>query len=1188
MKVSLLLSITLLLCGRVFAQIPISTGGVVNTCNAVFTDDGIGGSYTDTPYTITICPDNPGDVIQANFAAFSLQTSPGNGQSDQLYVYDGMDNTELSLGPYSGSVANLQITATVNNPTGCLTFVFDPNGPANAGSPGWEALISCTTPCANPTLAAAIVDPIPEGTEQTVSVCMGEDVSFSGMGSVPQPGFTIDQYSWDFADGTSGNGMNVTHAFNAPGEFMVNLTVSDNNGCNNVNVIPLQVLVSTVPTFTGMSDLTTCLGDTVYGIVNVGDNVLLDDATNIGGSADGTTWTALPPQVVVDTTYLADGAGFSFSSDIIYDFFEPGQTLTNCDDLWGIMVNMEHSYVGDVSISITCPNGTLVDLVAFPSGGGGTYLGEAIDDGFGASPTEPGIGYDYQWVTTSPNGSWTDAFNAGVAGGNVIANAGGNPVGNSLAPGDYEATGNLCDLVGCPLNGAWTFSVLDNLGADNGYIFEWGLNLNPALFPGITTFTPTIGEDADSSFWSMTGTDSGIQWIESISNNADAIEIYPQALGIYDFTYNVLNSFGCTFDTTIQLTVTQAPFVTAGTDQIVACMPVQLDGGLQNDPIVPCADCGTFNYCYDVFDFYQEILCPDNANDGFVSITFLSGTIAVNDNLFVYNGPNTWPSPQIAMYSGDLAGQTWTSTDPSGCLTFSISEWDGVGNCTDGGAEEWTYSVTAGSAAAAGFIWEWSPDNPLDFANTQDPTAALEGTYTLSGYPNGYPGCASSDEVVISLVSTNYPGVGDTITLCSNAPAIDLFDVLTNGPATWGVWLLDGAPITADNVLLFDPATDAADVFEYQLDGGSGCINSAFVGIEIPATLNMVASDDTILCDAGTVDLDVYAITPDEPSNSFLWEFEGETISTQQDFSFSPQESGQACITVTDACNLSTTQCLQVDVLPVISPAFTADTTAGCWPGVFVLSIENGLSEYASSRWVLSDGSVLLNQQEVPVSFNAPGTYGVELILTNAAGCDYSIANNAYLTSYAPPTVSYTVGPQPTDIYDTELHFESVTNGYPISNYAWTFNSIIGTLIGGSAAANPVFTFPNDFGGSYMVNLEVTDIHNCTAFVSGNSVQINDITQFYIPSGFTPNNDGLNDVLQFVGADIDETRFQFEVFNRFGEKMFESTDPNAAWTGNTGDGEYYAPNGVYSWRAIVVSASTGVKRELNGSIIIMR
>ena len=46
---------------------------------------------------------------------------------------------------------------------------------------------------------------------------------------------------------------------------------------------------------------------------------------------------------------------------------------------------------------------------------------------------------------------------------------------------------------------------LDNLAIDNGYIFEWGLNLNPALIPGVTTFTPTIGLSADSSFWTGPG-----------------------------------------------------------------------------------------------------------------------------------------------------------------------------------------------------------------------------------------------------------------------------------------------------------------------------------------------------------------------------------------------------------------------------------------------------------------------------------------------------------------------------------------------------------------------------------------------------------------------------------------------------------------------------------------------------------
>jgi len=1180
-------------CATLHAQIPISTQGVVNTCNAVFTDDGIGGAYSDTPYTITICPDNPDDVIQANFAAFSLQESPGNGNSDLLFVYDGMDNTAMSLGPYSGSIANLQITATVNNPTGCLTFVFDPNGPANTTFPGWEAIIECTTPCANPTLAAAIIDPAPVAADQTVSVCVGETVSFSGAGSAPQPGFTIDQYTWDFADGTSGTGSNVSHDFTAPGEYVVNLTVTDNNGCNNLNVIPLQVLVSTSPTFTGMSDLTTCLGDTVFGVVVIGENSLVDDFTNIGGSANGTTWTALPPQVVVGETYLADGAGFSFASEIVYDFFEPGQTLENCDDFWGVMVNMEHSYSGDVSISITCPNGTIVDLVAFPSGGGGTYLGEPIDDGFGTSPTEPGVGYDYEWVTDSPNGTWNEAFQGGVNGGSVIAGV-GNPTGNTLAPGQYSSVGNLCDLVGCPLNGAWTFAVLDNLGADNGYIFEWGLNLNPALYPDVTTFTPTIGAGPDSSYWVTSGNDSGIQWINSISNDGDLVEIIPGATGTFDFTYYVVNSFGCEFDTTIQVTVTEAPTVTAGDDQLISCGEVQLNGGLLNDPVVACASCGVYNYCYTTFDFYQQTYCPDNAGDGFVSITFLEGSAAVNDNLFVFNGPNTWPSPQLGSYTGDLTGLTWTSTDPSGCLTFYISEWDGVGNCTDGGAEEFLYSVSAGSAEAASFVWNWTPNNPLDFDNVASPTVLdlnQNTTFTLTGYPFGYPGCASSDQVFVGIDPLGSPGENADLEICPTAAPFSLFESLGGNPATGGEWFYNpggGLPLEPLASEQFDPMTQLPGDYDYVISVNADCQNFATVTIEMPLPTEIIASDDTTICNAGEVNLDLYTLSEGLAPFQYNWMFNGQMVSTSEDANLLPTENGIACLTVTDACNYTVESCMNIEVLPIITPLFTADTTAGCWPDGFQLSIVTDPADYAQSRWVLTDGQQFLNQSDVSVAFELPGTYGAELILTNAAGCSYSVNADNLLTSYSPPSANYSFGPQPTNIFDTEINFTDETSGFPISEYLWTFSTLEGELLGGSAAANPSFTFPNDFGGVYLVNMQVTDVNGCTDVVPTGTVLIDDLTQFYIPSGFTPNNDGLNDVLRFEGADIDSERFSFEIFNRYGELVFKTTDPSEAWTGEVRDGNHYAPNGAYSWIALVVSKSTGAKKELSGSILIMR
>jgi gliding motility-associated-like protein len=1180
-------------CASLHAQIPISTQGVVNTCNAVFTDDGIGGSYTDTPYTITICPDNPDDVIQANFAAFSLQESPGNGNSDLLFVYDGMDNTAMSLGPYSGSIANLQITATVNNPTGCLTFVFDPNGPANTTFPGWEAIIECTTPCANPTLAAAIIDPAPVGADQTVAVCVGETVSFSGAGSAPQPGFTIAEYNWDFADGTSGTGLNVSHAFSAPGEYVVNLTVTDNNGCNNLNVIPLQVLVSTSPTFTGMSDLITCLGDTVFGVVAIGENSLVDDFTNIGGSANGTTWTALPPQVVVGETYLADGAGFSFASEIVYDFFEPGQTLDNCDDFWGVMVNMEHSYSGDVSISITCPNGTIVDLVAFPSGGGGTYLGEPIDDGFGTSPTEPGVGYDYEWVTDSPNGTWNEAFQGGVNGGSVIAGV-GNPTGNTLAPGQYSSVGNLCDLVGCPLNGAWTFAVLDNLGADNGYIFEWGLNLNPALYPDVTTFTPTIGAGPDSSYWVTSGNDSGIQWINSISNDGDLVEIIPGATGTFDFTYYVVNSFGCEFDTTIQVTVTEAPTVTAGPDQLISCGTVQLDGGLENDPVVDCASCGVYSYCYDVFDFYQQTYCPDNAGDGFVSITFLEGSAAVNDNLFVFDGPNTWPSPQLGMYTGDLTGLSWTSTDPSGCLTFYISEWDGVGNCTDGGAEEFLYTVTAGSAAAASFVWNWTPDNPLDFANISDPTVLdlnQTTTFTLTGHPLGYPGCYSSDQVVVGVDPLGDPGTDADLEICPTAAPFSLFPELGGNPAGGGVWYYNpggGLPLVEQTDDIFDPLNDVPGDYDYVISINADCQNFATVSIEMPLPTEITTPDDTTICNGGQVNLSLYTLSEGLAPFQYEWTFNGSALSNSANTSLDPQENGEACLSVTDACNYTVSNCFDIEVLPVITPSFTSDTTAGCWPYGFQLSVENDPAEFAQSRWVLTDGSQFINQNDLSVAFEYPGSYGVELILTNAAGCSYSVNADNYLNSYAPPEANYSFGPQPTDIFNTEIQFNDESTGFPISSYLWTFSTLAGEPLGGSAAANPVFNFPDNYGGTYLVNLQVTDINGCTDVVPTGNVVIDDLLQFYIPTGFTPNNDGLNDVLKLEGADIDPDRFIFQIFNRFGELVFEAQNPSDVWTGEVRDGEYFSQNGSYSWIAIIVSKSTGVKRELSGSILVVR
>ena len=517
----------------------------ISTCSGSLFDAGGGNPYPDANYTMTICPDTPGDVIQLDFSAFALQTSPNGNNSDYFTIFDGPNTSAAQLGSYTGNtLQGLQVTGTVNNPSGCLTVVFSDNGNANATSPGFEAAISCTTPCAPPTQNSVISNPAPVGPEQSVSICIGDAIDFSGVGSFAEPGFTLDQYFWNFDDGTidSLSGQLTSHTFNEPGEYVVTLTVEDNNGCQSLNTTPLQILVSTIPTFPELNNITetTCFGEQVI----------------LTGSAQSTQWTALPPQVVAGTTYLADGAGFSYSTSLNFDFFDPGATLSTCADLYSVLVNMEHSYMGDLGISITCPNGTTVDLVTWgTNGGGGTFLGEAIDDG----STNPGVGSDYYWAPTSTTGTWGQA-----SAGGLTTPTGGPTPGNSLTPGTYSASGNMCDLVGCPLNGAWTFTVTDNLAIDNGYIFYWGINFNPALFPGITTFTPSIGIDSDSSYW--TGPN-----IVVIDPDADIATIDPPGPGTYDYTYHVVNNFGCSFDSTIQITFTEPLTITAGPDLIYSC-----------------------------------------------------------------------------------------------------------------------------------------------------------------------------------------------------------------------------------------------------------------------------------------------------------------------------------------------------------------------------------------------------------------------------------------------------------------------------------------------------------------------------------------------------------------------------------------------------------------------------------------
>ena len=222
---------------------------------------------------------------------------------------------------------------------------------------------------------------------------------------------------------------------------------------------------------------------------------------------------------------MPDGDGDSYSTCIVVDCFDEDQTLDLITQIQDICLNIEHSYLGDLDIIITSPNGQEVFLHQYPSGNS-TYLGSPIDPfgGDNGNP-DPGVGADYCF---SMDGA-TDL----VDGPLIQA---GDPVSNSIEPGTYLPVESFNQLIGSPLNGTWCITITDNIPIDNGYLFSWTLNFDTSIVPTSLSFTPEIV----SGYWE--GDEPTI-----VEINGDILTIAPDSDGEFCYTYTVLDNFGCEY-----------------------------------------------------------------------------------------------------------------------------------------------------------------------------------------------------------------------------------------------------------------------------------------------------------------------------------------------------------------------------------------------------------------------------------------------------------------------------------------------------------------------------------------------------------------------------------------------------------------------------------------------------------------
>jgi gliding motility-associated-like protein len=93
--------------------------------------------------------------------------------------------------------------------------------------------------------------------------------------------------------------------------------------------------------------------------------------------------------------------------------------------------------------------------------------------------------------------------------------------------------------------------------------------------------------------------------------------------------------------------------------------------------------------------------------------------------------------------------------------------------------------------------------------------------------------------------------------------------------------------------------------------------------------------------------------------------------------------------------------------------------------------------------------------------------------------------------------------------------------------------------------------------------------------------------RYYLPNAFTPNGDGLNDDFKGKGLLAGITNFQFTIWNRWGEPVFETTDPFLGWNGRKQNTGQEMPSGAYLV-VVTFSDSRGQRTEMKGYATLIR
>ena len=470
----------------------------------------------------------------------------------------------------------------------------------------------------------------------------------------------------------------------------------------------------------------------------------------------------------------------------------------------------------------------------------------------------------------------------------------------------------------------------------------------------------------------------------------------------------------------------------------------------------------------------------------------------------------------------------------------------------------------------------------------------------LVGVTSGVNGCQISDQFTVIVHPTPELFI-DPMTDGGCSP----FQVdFSNQSEDADFWIWDfgdaaGAVVAEPNHTFINPSQEVLEVtVGVTASNVEGCAASeSFELLILPSPNVVIGGIEDQYCGIPAL---IYPNNNSEFAIEYTWWLNGDPISFLAEPMVTMDEAGSFDLMLMGTneygCTHSDMQSVVVYQNPI--PALNVDPVAGCVP--LEVNVQDVSVGSLFTELFMSNTSGLLFQgaiPETPLLLESPGVYSIGARVESAVGCIVVDSSLALLDVWPVPITDFISIPYDSDGFDL-LNPSSINNAWTFQNNSidneqnyWQFGD--GAF---SSEINPEHQYASP--GVYSVSLTVANSFGCF----GSHVEwikVNEDVRVYVPNAFTPGGiqtrpDGVNDAFRAEFSDYSLiTEYSLQIFDRWGELIWESSDPEEYWLGNVRregqEGVHFVNMEVYHWRIRFTSVEMNEQRkELSGHVTIVR